>query len=136
MVSDPFSFFSKRLNELRYTAVFSLGLAFSSSLFIGVSAAPANKAIDQWVEQLQPSAISEKEMRKELQWFKNVSKPFRGKTIKSVAEDIKTHYWERDVLAKAFFDITGIRVEHEIIGEGAVVEALLQQMRTGKNSLI
>ncbi len=90
--------------------------------------------IEQWIKQLQPSTLSKDEMRKELKWFKDVSKPFRGKTIKSVAEDIKTHYWERDVLAKAFYEITGIRVEHNIIGEGAVVEALLEQMSTGKHN--
>jgi glycerol transport system substrate-binding protein len=134
MVSQPLGLFSSRPSGFMYVVVLSLGLAFSSSLFTEASAAPADKAIDQWVKQLQPSALSEEEMRQELQWFKDVSQPFRGKTIKSVAEDIKTHYWERDVLAKAFFDITGIRVEHEIIGEGAVVEAILQQMRTGKNT--
>lgn len=134
MVSLPLGLFSCRLSKFMCAVILSLGLAFSGSLLMGASAAPADKAIDQWVKQLQPSALSEEAMRQELQWFKDVSKPFRGKTIKSVAEDIKTHYWERDVLAKAFFDITGIRVEHEIIGEGAVVEALLQQMRTGKNT--
>ena len=96
--------------------------------------AGTDEHIDKWVNQLQPSTLTPQEMEQELLWFKKISEPFRGKKIRSVAEDIKTHFWERDVLAKAFFDITGIRVEHEIIGEGAVVEALLQQMSTGKNN--
>jgi glycerol transport system substrate-binding protein len=89
--------------------------------------------IEQWIDKLQPSSLSKEEMRKELAWFKTASKPFRGKTIKSVAEDIKTHYWESETLAQAFFDITGIRVQHSVIGEGAVVEAIFEQMNTGKN---
>ena len=117
-------------------------IALSVVCFICVSvffsqlagAAAVDPKIEYWIEKLQPSTLSKDEMRKELQWFKQVSKAFRGKSIKSVAEDIKTHYWERDVLAKAFFDITGIKVEHKVIGEGAVVEALLRQMSTGKNS--
>jgi glycerol transport system substrate-binding protein len=89
-------------------------------------------AIEKWVAELQPSSVTKDEMRAELQWFRDTGAPFKGKTIKTVAEDIKTHFWERDVLAQAFFEITGIRVEHEVIGEGAVVEALLQQMQTGR----
>ncbi|MCJ8340447.1 MAG: carbohydrate ABC transporter substrate-binding protein [Pseudomonadales bacterium] len=117
-------------------------IALSAACFICLSvfvsqlagAAVVDPKIEYWIEKLQPSTLSKDQMRKELQWFKQVSKAFRGKSIKSVAEDIKTHYWERDVLAKAFFDITGIKVEHKVIGEGAVVEALLRQMSTGKNS--
>jgi len=112
-------------------------LIFVAANISALSAKQNNKDSDQnierWIEKLQPSTLTTSQMRQELNWFKNVSKPFRGKTIKSVAEDIKTHYWESDTLAKAFFDITGIRVEHEVIGEGAVVEAILQQMSTGKN---
>ena len=113
---------------LIYINIFMLILYPSYSM-----AETKNPVIEKWVEEFQPSTLSKNQIRQELNWFGNISKPFRGKTIKSVAEDIKTHYWERDVLSKAFFDITGIRVEHEIIGEGAVVEALLEQMSTGKN---
>ncbi|OUS38580.1 ABC transporter substrate-binding protein ['Osedax' symbiont bacterium Rs2_46_30_T18] len=98
-----------------------------------VRAEAVDVKIEYWIEKMQPSVLSKAEMRKELEWFKQASKDFRGKTIKSVAEDIKTHHWERDVLAQAFFDITGIKVEHKVIGEGAVVEALLRQMSSGKN---
>mgnify|MGYP000008050976 FL=1 len=112
------------------TLLFMCFFSLSSSV---VFAEERDPKIESWIEQLQPSTLSKSEMRQELTWFKNASKAFRGKTIKSVAEDIKTHYWESETLAKAFFDITGIRVEHEIIGEGAVVEAILKQMNTGKN---
>ncbi len=88
--------------------------------------------IQKWAKAFRPSAFTMKERVEELNWFYTVSKSFRGKTIKSTAEHIKTHYWERDVLAKAFEEITGIRVEHDIIGEGQVVRAITEQMMTGR----
>jgi len=117
--------------------IFIFTLIFLASFFVSATAWSAenpDENIERWIPQLQPSTLSESQMRKELSWFKEVSKPFRGKSIKSVAEDIKTHYWESEILAKAFFDITGIRVVHDVIGEGAVVEAILEQMRSGKTA--
>ena len=125
----------KKLSELFCLArvkCYSL-VVLISVLFSFVLSGPASAKsddidpqIDKWIEQFQPSSLSKSDMRKELAWFKSAGAPFRGKTIKSVAEDIKTHYWEKETLAKAFFEITGIRVEHNVIGEGAVVEAILE----------
>ncbi len=89
-------------------------------------------AIEKWLDVFQPSALSKEEQRAELRWFAEVSKPFRGKKITSVAEHIRTHFWERDVLAKAFQEITGIQVTHDIIGEGEVVRRVTEQMMTGR----
>jgi len=88
--------------------------------------------IQKWLDIFQPSAARRVEQISELHWFHEVSEPFRGATIKSAAEHIKTHYWERDQLAKAFEDITGIHVEHDIIGEGEVVRTITDQMMTGR----
>lgn len=92
----------------------------------------SDQQIEKWAEVFQPSSLSKKELVDELKWFRDVAEPFRGKSIKSTAEHIKTHYWERDVLTKAFEEITGIKVVHEIIGEGAVVRAITEQMMTGR----
>ncbi|MBF0449141.1 MAG: extracellular solute-binding protein [Candidatus Magnetomorum sp.] len=93
----------------------------------------SNEAIiEKWIDTFQPSALSKAEQRAELKWFSDIAQPFRGKKVRSTAEDIKTHFWERDVLAKAFEEITGIRVEHEIIGEGSVVERIMEQLKTGR----
>jgi glycerol transport system substrate-binding protein len=86
----------------------------------------------KWAKFFDPSTLSEEERIAELRWFREVSRPFRGFSIRSVAEDIRTHYWESTDLAVAFEEITGIHVEHEIIGEGAVVERLVEQQRTGR----
>ena len=94
---------------------------------------PATEAaIRKWARYFDRSVLSEEERIAELRWFAQAAAPFRGRRIRSVAEDIKTHYWERDVLTQAFQEITGIQVEHEVIGEGSVVERMVEQQRTGR----
>ncbi|MCP4119386.1 MAG: carbohydrate ABC transporter substrate-binding protein [Desulfobacteraceae bacterium] len=98
----------------------------------GPGAYANNAVIRKWAKEFSPSALSEQERINELGWFSNVAKKFNGEKIKSTAEHIKTHFWEKDVLAKAFEEITGIRVEHEIIPEGKVVRNITEQMMTGR----
>jgi glycerol transport system substrate-binding protein len=93
---------------------------------------PTEAAIQKWAREFEPSVLSEEERIAELRWFAQAAAPFRGRRIKSVAEDIKTHFWESEVLTQAFEEVTGIQVEHEIIGEGSVVERLVEQQRTGR----
>lgn len=93
---------------------------------------PYEAAIQKWAEVFEPSVLSKEERVAELRWFAQAAAPFRGRQIKSVAEDIKTHFWESEVLTQAFEEITGIQVEHEILGEGSVVERLVEQQRTGR----
>jgi glycerol transport system substrate-binding protein len=91
-----------------------------------------DQVIDKWVRAFQPSALSPEEQMAELKWFREAAKPLRGMKIRSAAETINTHYWERDVLARAFEEITGIQVEHDIIHEGDVVRRITEQMMTGR----
>ncbi len=69
----------------------------------------------------------------ELQWFIDAAKPYAGMEIKVVSETIDTHSYESKVLAPAFTAITGIKVTHDLIGEGDVVEKLQTQMQSGEN---
>ena len=50
-----------------------------------------------------------------MQWFVDAAKPFAGMDIKVVSETITTHDYESKTLAKAFTDITGIKVTHDLI---------------------
>jgi glycerol transport system substrate-binding protein len=59
--------------------------------------------------------------------------PYQGMQIKVVSENITTHSYESQTLTKAFYDITGIKVTHDLIGEGDVVEKLQTQMQSGEN---
>jgi glycerol transport system substrate-binding protein len=88
--------------------------------------------IQRWARYFSHSTLTEEERIQELRWFVEVTAPFRGRTIRSVAEDIRTHYWEQEVLTVAFEELTGIHVEHDIIGEGSVVERLVEQQTTGR----
>jgi len=88
--------------------------------------------IQKWVAEFQPSALSTEEQIEELRWFAKTAEPFRGMEIQSVAEGIRTHNWESEVLAPAFFEITGIKVTHDIIGEGTIVDRVQTQIQTGR----
>jgi glycerol transport system substrate-binding protein len=69
----------------------------------------------------------------EMQWFIDAAAPYAGMEIKVVSETIDTHVYESQVLAPAFTAITGIKITHDLIGEGDVVEKLQTQMQTGEN---
>jgi glycerol transport system substrate-binding protein len=88
----------------------------------------------RWIaDEFQPSTLSEAEQTAELAWFTAASEPYRGMTINVVSETLTTHEYESETLARAFFDITGIRVNHDLIQEGDVIEKLQTQMQSGEN---
>ena len=70
---------------------------------------------------------------KEMQWFIKAAAPFKGMEINAVSETLTVHEYESRTLAKAFEEITGIKVRHDIIQEGDVVEKIQTQMQSGKN---
>lgn len=101
----------------------------------GVAAADQySDAAKKWIEEeFQPSTLSKKEQMKEMEWFTKAAEPFRGMEIRVVSETIPTHEYESKVLAKAFEEITGIKVTHDLIQEGDVIEKLQVQMQSGEN---
>lgn len=107
------------------------------AVVVGLMVQSAAFAVDQavlnkWLEEFQPSAISREDQIKELEWFAKAAEPYKGMEIKSVAEGIRTHKYEAEVLAEAFEEITGIKVTHDIIGEGEVVDRVQRQIQTGR----
>ncbi len=91
-------------------------------------------AAKKWIDdEFQPSTLSKKEQLKEMEWFIKAAAPFKGMKIKVVSETIPTHEYESRVLTKAFKEITGIEVTHDLIQEGDVIEKLQIQMQSGKN---
>ncbi len=124
---------------MKLRRVFMVGMlvtAFLSFAGAGVAAGDADykAAAKKWIDkEFQPSTLSKAEQMKEMEWFINAAKPFRGMEIKVVSETIPTHEYESKVLAKAFYEITGIKVTHDLIQEGDVIEKLQVQMQSGEN---
>ncbi len=96
---------------------------------------PERKAvIEEWLDkELTVSSLTREQQLEELAWFTQAAEPFRGMEIRVLSEDITTHRYESNVLAKAFADITGILVEHEIQPEGEVIKQVnLQRIMAAK----
>lgn len=87
----------------------------------------------QWLPEFQPSTLTQEQQLEEMAWFIEAAKPFAGMSIKVVSETITTHEYEAQTLARAFTEITGIQITHDLIGEGDVVEKLQTQMQSGEN---
>ncbi len=91
-------------------------------------------AAKKWIDdEFQPSTLSKDEQMKEMEWFIKAAEPFKGMDINVVSETITTHEYEAKTLAKAFSEITGINLTHDLIGEGDVIEKLQTQMQSGRN---
>ncbi len=113
-------------------AAISASLVALASLPVVANADPA--AAEKWVDnEFQPSTLTREDQIKEMEWFIKAAEPFKGMDIKVVSETIATHEYEAKTLAKAFSEITGINVTHDLIGEGDVIEKLQTQMNTGNN---
>jgi len=91
----------------------------------------------QWIDsEFQPSTLSKEQQLAEMQWFIDAAKKLQAKGVKEIAvvsETITTHEYESKTLAKAFTEITGIKVKHDLIQEGDVVEKLQTSMQSGKS---
>ncbi|MCQ2028922.1 ABC transporter substrate-binding protein [Stutzerimonas zhaodongensis] len=91
-------------------------------------------AAKKWIEsEFNPSTLSPEQQMEELRWFIKAAEPFRGMEINVASETITTHEYESKTLARAFSEITGIRLRHDLMQEGDVVEKLQTQMQSGKN---
>ncbi len=102
--------------------------AFSSHAWADMAAA------ERWVDQeFQPSTLSKADQMTEMQWFIKAAEPFKGMEINVLSETIPTHSYESKTLTKAFEEITGIKVNHQLLGEGEVVQAVQTQMQTNRN---
>jgi glycerol transport system substrate-binding protein len=115
----------------------SMLLGVALTIIFALAAGPAMAdmaAAKKWVdEEFQPSTLSKQEQLKEMEWFIQAATPFKGMHIKVVSETIPTHEYESKTLAKAFEEITGIKVSHDLIQEGDVIEKLQTQWASGQN---
>ncbi len=116
-----------RLKFLASAAALAL-MAVTSPSFADIEAAK------KWIDsEFQPSTLSKDDQVKEMEWFIKAAEPFKGMEVNVLSEGIPTHDYESKVLTKAFEEITGIKVNHQILGEGEVVQAVQTQMQTNRN---
>ncbi len=104
-----------------------------ASLSAGAATPEELKIAEKWLDEFQPSTLSREEQLKEYEWFIDAARPFRGMHIKVVSETITTHEYESKVMAKAFSEITGIQVTHDLIQEGDVIEKLQTEMQSKRS---
>ena len=83
-------------------------------------------AAKKWIDaEFQPSTLTKDKQQAEMKWFIDAAKKLQAKGIKEisvVSEALTTHEYESKTLTKAFEEITGIKVKHDLIQEGDVVE--------------
>jgi glycerol transport system substrate-binding protein len=111
-----------------------IAIAAAVAILIQPTAQAGKAEADKWVnDEFQPSTLSKSDQAKEMEWFIKAAAPFKGMEINVLSETIPTHEYESKVLTKAFEEITGIKVNHQLLGEGEVVQAVQTQMQTNRN---
>ncbi|OYT91237.1 MAG: ABC transporter substrate-binding protein [Burkholderiales bacterium PBB3] len=91
----------------------------------------------RWIEQeFQPSTLTKAQQHAEMKWFADAAQRLKQQGVHSVrvvSEKIDTHDYESRTLSKAFAEITGLQVQHDVITEGALVDKLYAAMKGGKS---
>ena len=121
-------------NEESNMKIKSVVAAAVATCMIQSPAFAGSAEAETWInDEFQPSALSRDEQMAEMDWFVKAAEPFQGMEINVLSETIPTHEYESKVLTRAFEEITGIKVNHQLLGEGEVVQAVQTQMQTGRN---
>ncbi|NMM25990.1 MAG: carbohydrate ABC transporter substrate-binding protein [Glaciimonas sp.] len=95
------------------------------------------KSAEKWIDsEFKPSTLTRTQQVSEMKWFIDAAAKLKSKGVTEihvVSETLDTHVYESKVLAKAFTEITGIKVIHDVIQEGDLVEKMQTSMQSGKS---
>ena len=123
--------------RFRLKTVAKAASAAAAALALGHGAWAGEAEAKKWIDaEFQPSTLNKDQQMVEMKWFIEAAKKLQAKGVKEisvVSETLTTHEYESKTLAKAFEEITGIKVKHDIIQEGDVVEKLQTSMQSGKS---
>ncbi|PLC52195.1 ABC transporter substrate-binding protein [Pollutimonas nitritireducens] len=112
-------------------------LAFAVTCLLSGQAYAGEAEAQKWVDnEFQPSTLSKDQQMAEMKWFIDAAAKLKEQGVNEisvVSETITTHEYEAKTLARAFAEITGIRVNHDLIQEGDVVEKLQTSMQSGRS---
>ncbi|MES2117155.1 MAG: carbohydrate ABC transporter substrate-binding protein, partial [Pseudomonadota bacterium] len=118
-------------------AAFKLSLVAAAVLALSGNALADTKSAEKWIDtEFKPSTLSRAQQLEEMGWFINAAAKLKAKGVKEihvVSETLDTHVYESKVLAKAFEEITGIKVIHDVIQEGDLVEKMQTSMQSGRS---
>src|ERR1700684_4173672 len=90
-------------------------------------------AAKKWVDsEFQASTLSKDQQMAEMEWFIKASAPFKGMKVSTASEILGIHEYESKTLTKAFAEITGIQVNHEMMDEGLIVDKISVEIQSGK----
>ena len=59
-----------------------------------------------------------------MEWFIKAATPYKGMELSTVSEILSIHDYESKTLTKAFDEITGIKVKHEMMNEGLLIDKI------------
>lgn len=125
------SILKKDIMKLKMCLCALVSMGLSGVAMAGVTVA------ETWVnKEFQPSTLSKKQQLDEMKWFIEAAEKLKKKGVKEikvVSEMLDTHTYESQVLSKAFAEITGIRVTHDLIPEGNLVDKLQASLRSGNS---
>ncbi|MGC2024860.1 twin-arginine translocation signal domain-containing protein, partial [Bradyrhizobium sp.] len=101
------------------TAAAAVAVGAPALLTPTVSYAQQVDAAKKWIDnEFQPSTLSKDQQMAEMEWFIKASAPFKGMQVSTASEILGIHEYESKTLTKAFAEITGIQVNHEMMDEG------------------
>src|SRR5882762_3160705 len=103
------------LTKNSFLTMSSAAALIAASVTIAAPALADDATAQKWIDsEFQPSTLSKADQLKELQWFEKAAQPFKGMEINVVSETITTHEYESKTLAKAFTELTGIKVQLDV----------------------
>ena len=113
------------------------GWICSAVLLLALPAAADTASAVRWVDQeFKPSSLTRERQLAELQWFMQTADRLKHQgitAIRVVSEKIDTHDYESRTLSRAFEEITGIKVQHDIMPEGDLVDRLYAAIKSGQS---
>ncbi len=125
----------KRRDLLKGAAATTAAASIGGGAIISSTPAYAQQldAAKKWVDnEFQPSTLKKEEQMAEMEWFIKASTPFKGIEVSTVSEILGIHDYESKTLTKAFQEITGIKVNHELMNEGLLVDKIEVEIASGK----
>ena len=112
-------------------------LAFAVTCLLSGQAYAGEAEAEKWIDnEFQPSTLNKDQQMAEMKWFIDAAAKLKEQGVNEisvVSETITTHEYEAKTLARAFTEITGIKVNHDLIQEGDVVEKLQTSMQSGRS---